>query len=93
MSDRVLILFNLNESNSQLSFRFRGENEINIANVLSCVLDDAGQATALVLDRLIHKPSEDQFYIFDNDKFKSSVKVYGSIATELTIDTLATELN
>lgn len=93
MSNRVLTLFKLNESNSQLSFRFRGENEINIANVLECVLDDTGRAKELILDRLIHKPNEDGFFIYDNDKFNSSVNVYGSIATELTIGALATELN
>jgi hypothetical protein len=84
ISKQVITHFKLNEAETELTYGFRGYSELHTASILSKTVQD-GCLTELILDRLIHKPTEDAFDVYENDKYSFTFKVYGSIATEINI--------
>lgn len=85
ISTRVLSLCKFNADHSELSYQFRGHNEIETAKVLDVEFHPTGDVKLAILDRLIHKSSaEDEFSEYNGQEHVRQIKLYGSVVSELS---------
>jgi len=85
-TQRVIKDIKFNPETNIAIFRFQGKSNSIEAKVLEYTKNDEGQLLSLVLDRLIHQPSENGFKVFINKKWECSFSISGCITSELKRD-------
>ncbi|MDI5832489.1 hypothetical protein OCF84_21785 (plasmid) [Shewanella xiamenensis] len=85
MATRVLSLCKFNADHTEMSYQFRGYNEIETAKVLDVEFYHTGDVKSAVLDRLIHKSNaESEFSEYNGTEHVRQITLFGSVVSELS---------
>jgi|APLak6261703504_1056268.scaffolds.fasta_scaffold01525_5 hypothetical protein len=92
-NNRVIKKISLNEDSRNVTIQFRGGSHAIEAKALDFKMNETGNIIYLLLDRIIHKASEDAFDCHLDDQWQEGFLVNGCYVSELTRGVCADERN